>query len=420
MNEKNNQENDWESEMSREFDHRVRDLNEAPFSLDHVKGKAMTIQRNRRLVVAGGILAAAAVIVPVAVFAGQGLGGTDSTPKVPVASSSNSPNPAPTTATDPIRPDPSDPPVATGITVDYLEGKTWVRPDGSTVELDSAYSGGTMLGTTLLGVRNDNGTGTYYLDVIDPTGEVSESIEFVSGLAVNDEHTTVSYLEPDGDLMTLWDPTTGDKGRVAIATGLSPDVSPVAILGGPSCYEVEDSCTVFFNYGDAKTPPQSASSHGITDEFVFTDPPPIKVTDAAPDGLRTIQKSYSDDGSCNGIYDASSSAYVFETCKNYLLGLNPSGSHVVATSAYFDGIGLGYLAIFDTAGTEVVRIAPGTQGFVNGSFMWEDDDSLLATVYQSGKWSIWRLGVDGSKEQIVGPSSEGDDTMPAYTLLGGA
>ena len=38
----------WETEMSRTFDQRVRDLNEAPLNLDQVKGKAVRIRRNRR------------------------------------------------------------------------------------------------------------------------------------------------------------------------------------------------------------------------------------------------------------------------------------------------------------------------------------------------------------------------------------
>ena len=55
----------WEGEMSTEFDRRVRDLHEAPLTLDQVRGKAVTIQRRRRAAVAGSILAAAAVVVPV-------------------------------------------------------------------------------------------------------------------------------------------------------------------------------------------------------------------------------------------------------------------------------------------------------------------------------------------------------------------
>ena len=63
----------WETEMSREFDQRVRDLHEAPLTLDQVKGKAGRIRRTRRVAVAGGVLAAAAVIVPIVVFAGGNL-----------------------------------------------------------------------------------------------------------------------------------------------------------------------------------------------------------------------------------------------------------------------------------------------------------------------------------------------------------
>ncbi len=37
----------WETEMSREFDQRVRDLHEAPLTLDQVKGKAGRIRRTR-------------------------------------------------------------------------------------------------------------------------------------------------------------------------------------------------------------------------------------------------------------------------------------------------------------------------------------------------------------------------------------
>ena len=43
------------------------------WTLDHVKGKAGRIRRTRRLAVAGGALAAAAVIVPIVVFAGGNL-----------------------------------------------------------------------------------------------------------------------------------------------------------------------------------------------------------------------------------------------------------------------------------------------------------------------------------------------------------
>jgi hypothetical protein len=393
----------WESEMSREFDHRVRDLNEAPFSLDHVKGRAMTIKRNRRLAVAGGVLAAAAVIVPVAVISAQGIDGRTDRDLPPATTS-----PSPTQAIDPP---------SSALALDYLEGQTWVRPDGSTVELGKRYDGGTMLGADLLAVRSDD-QGNRTFDVIDQTGDVTESIQLVSELVVNADHTTVAYLEPDGDLMTLWDPDAGDEGRVAIETGLTQDVTPTAVLGGPSCYEAPkgDGCTVYFNHGDGETPPRAADSHGITDQFV--NGPAIGVEDVTADGLALVQKSYSDTGSCNGIYDLRERSYTWETCDFFLLDLNRPGTHAAATHAYLDGIGNGWVAILDTAGNEVVRVDPA--GGYTGRQVWEDDDSLLVTVYDQGAWSVWRLNTDGTKEQALGGSQAGSDMNPAYALLAGS
>ncbi len=393
----------WESEMSREFGQRVRDLNEAPFSLDHVKGKAMTIQRNRRLAVAGGVLAAAAVIVPVAVISAQGIDRTDRD-LTPTTTS-----PTPTEAVDPP---------SSALNVDYLEGKAWVRPDGTTIDLGVRYDGGTMLGANLLATRSDPDTGDRTFDVIDQTGDVIESVALVSGLVVNADHTTVAYLEPDGDLMTLWDPNAGDEGRVAIETGLSTNVSPTAVVGGPSCYEAPkgDGCTVYFNYGDGETAPQAADSHGITDQFVTG--PTVGVEDVTETGIALVQKSYSDEGSCNGIYDVANGAYAWETCDYFLLDANRTGTHVAATHPYLDGLGNGWVAILDAAGNEVVRVDPA-EGYT-GLQVWEDDDSLLVNVYDQGEWQVWRLNTDGTKEQALSAGEAGNDLNPAYALLSGS
>lgn len=389
----------WESEMSREFDHRVRDLNEAPFSLDHVKGKAMSIKRNRRLAVAGGMLAAAAVIVPVAVFSAQGIDGRTDNDLPPATSS-----PTPTEAVEPP---------SSALALDYLEGKTWVRPDGSEIDLGVRYDGGTVLGSTLLATRSDD-AGNRTFDVIDETGDVTETIELVSDLAVNADHTTVAYLEPDGDLMTLWDPTAGDQGRVAIQSGLR-NTYPVAVVGGPSC-SAGDDCTVYVEYGDAETPPQAVTSEGVTEQFV--DGPAISVEDVTDTGLVAVQQSYSAQGSCNGLYDLEQDTFTWETCDYFLLELNRSGSHVAATHPYLDGFGNGWVAILDAAGNEIVRVDPAG---ATGRQVWEDDDSLLVTVYEKGgEWSVWRLNTDGTKEQALKGSRAGSDMNPAYTLLAGS
>lgn len=398
---------EWESELTRGLDQRVRDLHEAPFTLDQVKGRATTIQRRRRLAAAGGILAVAAVVLPIGIVAGRGLTGDDTRrPATPATTS-----PSPTEAVD----------GGSGLGLDYLSGSTWVRPDGTEVALGATYSSGTVLGEDLLAVRNDDETGQRVIDVIDVvdgSGEVSESIPLVSVMAVNDDRTTVAYVSPDGDLMTLWDPRAGDEGRVALASGLSESESPVAVLGGPSCLPDGDGCQVYVNHGDGRTPPQSVTSNGTTDEVVVSDPPPIGVTDATEGGLVTLQTSSQDAGSCGGLLDTRTSAYRWETCDRFLLDLSPAGTYVATTHAYLDGMGNAHVAILDTATEqELARLDPA-EGVVTTQ-AWESEDALLVTVFASNSWSIWRLSADGTKERVVDPLTDGGDFSSPYTLLGG-
>ena len=49
--------------------------------------------------------------------------------------------------------------------------------------------------------------------------------------------------------------------------------------------------------------------------------------------------------------------------------------------------------------------------------MWQDAEHLLALVYDSEGWSIYRIGADKTIEQVVGPNPKGSDLNPAYTLL---
>ena len=75
-----NENRTWETEMSDAFDRRVRDLHEAPLSFDQVTTRARGIRRRRRAAVAGGILAVAAVITPIAVITAGDAGRTDGVP----------------------------------------------------------------------------------------------------------------------------------------------------------------------------------------------------------------------------------------------------------------------------------------------------------------------------------------------------
>ena len=386
----------WEAEMSREFDKRVRDLHEAPLTFDNVKDKAMTIQRNRRIAIAGGILAAAAVVVPVAIIAGNSLGDSD---EIPPASTS----PSPTQATDSNDPTPTEPPVGT-IGVSYLEGSTWHRTDGSTVELDLTYYSAVELGDQL--VATNNAEGKLNVDVLEADGSVADSFETFSYPVANADHTTVAYVATDGTLMTRW-----ADDEVAMGDGFVDGDSVAAITGGPNCYEEVNGCVVYVNHGDGSAP-ELLDSHGIRD---IVTPAAIKVNDVSPAGLVAAQTDSTDTGSCSAVVDQSDAGSVFETCDATLFAFSPDDALISGSSSYLDGIGLGYVTILDaTTGDEMARFEP-TDGFVRES-VWEDATHLLVNTFEDGEWRIYRLGVDGSSEQLLS-STEGEDLTPAFSLL---
>jgi hypothetical protein len=398
----NNEHTDpWESAMSREFDKRVRDLHEAPLTFDNVRGKAMTIRRNRRIAVAGGVLAAAAVMVPVAVFAGNGLGDSGDGRR---DFASNSPTPS--QATDPNDPTPTEPPVGT-LAVSYLEGSTWHRADGSTVELGEAYFAGVELGEQLVATSNDEGG--LSIDVTDADGTVAHSFDTLSYPVANVDHTTVAYVAADGTLMTRW-----ADGEVAMADGFVDGDSVAAITGGPNCFEEVDGCQVFVNHGDGSAP-EVLDSHGLRD---VVTPDAIKVNDVSPDGLVAAQTSSSDGGSCSEVYDGRAGAAVFETCDYSFDDFSPDRAYLSASDAYRDGLGPGYVVILDGATGEEIARWEATEGFAR-SWVWEDETHLLVNAYEQGESRLYRLGVDGSTEQVLS-SDEGDDMTPAFTLLGGS
>jgi hypothetical protein len=375
----------WESEMSREFDKRVRDLHEAPLTFEAVRGKAMTIRRRRRIAVAGGVLAAAAVVVPVAVIAGNDLGRSDG--RADFATSSPTPTESSAGAS-------------------YLEGRTWHRADGATVELATRYDGGTELGTDLLAVRNDGGS--LAVDVVDGNGTVVESFATWSYPVANADHTTAAYVAADGTLMTRW-----ADGEVALGEGLVDGDSVAAVTGGPNCFEEVDGCRVFVNHGDGSAP-EAMDSHGIPDAAL--PGAALRINDVTASGLIAAQTSSSGAGSCSAVYDQAARRNLAETCDYSFDQFSPDGAYLSGTDAYRDGLGQGYVVILDAATGDEVARWEATQGLAS-SWVWEDETHLLVNAYEQGEWRLYRLGVDGSTEQVR-YSDEGDDLTPAFTLLG--
>jgi hypothetical protein len=392
------QDHRWETEMSRALDDRARGLDGTPFSLDQVKGRAARIRRNRRLAAAGAVLAVAAVLVPVGVLAGQGLGVGDG--EIPPASRSADPTFVPTTGADAG---------GTGLGVDYVEGRTWVRSDGPPVRLPAAYDSGVRLGDLLVGLGNDDDTGIDTLELVDAGGSVTESLRGVAaGPVVNDEGTAIAYVTTAGEVVVR-----SADGPRTVARGLGPNLVPSALVG--DCDVDDTGCRLYVSHGDGTAPPWVIGADGSVRDVVEDGTAPLTLRDANADSVAGLVSSEGGTG-CFALYDAASSVSRYDTCNYDLLDLAPTGERVAVTHSDGDGESHGWVAILDEERRQVARLEP-EDGLVRDQ-AWNDDGSLLVTAYERDErtWSIWRLDPGAEPEQVVGGVAGAEDA-PTYWLV---
>ncbi len=384
--------------LSRQLHEQVDTMRDAPLTLDGVRGRAHSIRRRRHAVGAGVV---AAAFLAVAIPVGLSLGGqTDS-----------SPGPATPSRSEIV--DTENPqPVQTAIDLPYLEGDLLTLPDGTELELPPTdggeqYFGGAVLGDQVLALRFDPNTGAQTLDRFDEDMQVTESVPLAQGIVHNPEGSAIAYATRGGDLVIEW-----ADGQMAL--GPVGRVQPVRLLGGPDCTLGADDCVVYFHDGGtAEFLNNSGEGAPVSGDL-------LKVLDVTYDyRIAVLTRIYErpEPGSCSEVRNVQTQDLVFETCEHTLGRFSPDGAHISGLPAYLDGIGAGYTAILDAkTGEELARYEP-ENGFVRNA-VWEDDGHLLVTAYDAGAWSVMRLGVDGSVEQALGPSTATDEMTPAYTVLG--
>ncbi len=395
-----NEKRTWESDMSDAFDRRVRDLHEAPLSFEQVTTRARGIRRRRQAAVAGGVLAVAAVLTPIAVVtAGDGPGRGN---EIPAAT--DTPTPSVTDSATAALPDPGPEPM-----IGHLEADTFVRGDGVAFALPgTGYTRADQIGDNeIVAYRYDTTTtgGGGVIDVVTApvdggTSELVESIPVADSYVASPLGLTIAYRSREGEIVTRW-----DGGAVSIGTDYPENAFPAAVTGGPDCDEDAGGCIVYLNDGAGEEAPITVSSDGTVD----TPVPDAQFLRDADQGLLSVLSEASDDGSCGGLYDSSAGSYLFETCDYTVSIIAPSGEHVLAAPAYLDGLGDSFVAILDRAGTEVAR---WEEGGAVVSRAWEDPGHVVFTVYADGAWSVWRLGIDGESERLLGPEPGSDADPP--------
>jgi hypothetical protein len=182
-----------------------------------------------------------------------------------------------------------------------------------------------------------------------------------------------------------------------------------AILGRETCDEFASDvagCMIFVN-SEESTGAFFTDSHGQ----VASAGSMLSVSDAAEDGRVIGLVSVTDQGSCSGVYGGKPKP-VWQTCDHTLTAFSPDGSRVLGTDAYLDGFGQRSVAILDSEGTPLHQFTSKGRGPSVVQTAWEDEDHVLAVVFERGRWSIVRLGSDGSAELAMGPLAGNDLDRP--------
>lgn len=257
-------------------------------------------------------------------------------------------------------------------------------------------------------VLADDGDGTAAV-VVDGSGQEIRREE--SGgyrLAVSVHGNIAAWLAPDRSVRV----EEGGEGTIDLPA-VPGAVEMGALIGYDTCLEAESDvggCTAFV---DVDEPRQAwlTSSHGIVDIAGSM----LSVVDATV-GSRVLGLiSVTDEGSCSGLFKKLTKA-AWQTCDHTLTSFSPSGRRVLGTDAYLDGFGQRSIAFLDAAdGTVLHEFLSTGRGATVLQTAWEDEEHVLAVLYERGRWAIARLGVDGSAELAVGPV-EGSDLDRPFVL----
>lgn len=385
----------WESAMSRDFDARVRGLTEAPLSLDEVKGKAVKIRRNRRIAAAGGAIAVAAAITPIALITTSN-GDADTNP--PAATH---------TAEDP-----------TGGEPEYVVDGVWHQSDGDDVTLPERphpYSSAALWDDQLVLTRWD---GEVYsiADVIDADGNVVDSFAVAGHVVADDAHRTIAWVATDGTVMT-----DGDGGELPVgeldmgAPGETVAWSAAAVTGGSDCGT--DDCRVYVNSALGE---ESIAFSSLDPGEAIPLAGALEVNDAGPDGDLTVVTKRNDDASiCTGRYlpDPQQQEITYETCEYSAEEFSPDSRHVAALGSYQSGLGAPSIYILDAA-TGKVANQYGVEGGHVGTWAWAADGRLLFDTYDGAGWHLWSMDPDRAvgNEELVG-QTPGEDVDSPFLLV---
>jgi len=275
-------------------------------------------------------------------------------------------------------------------------GSSLLRPGGDAQPLPRAYDAFAPMGDGLVGTASvDDQARSYVLD--GDLEEVSQGTNPSGSLAVTPDGAIVGWVTTEGRPHVV-----EDGGSQEWDLSVVDEAGSMAALVSDrgTCLEGSDGsgCVAFVNSVEG-TSARYTSSHGIVD----TVPWVLAVGDASAEGDLLAMTSVSDEGSCWGRFQAWKKQPLWETCDHTLFDFSPSGTRILAGPAYLDGFGQGSATVLDEDGAVVAEWDSAGQAALLHT-IWEDDDHVLALVFQDDTWAILRLDVTyGSVELAVEP-----------------
>jgi hypothetical protein len=408
---------DLTTSLTRELHERADAVHGTALGLAHVTGRARSIRRRRAATAVVGAAAAVALIVPTAALANHHGNRTEPGP----ATQSPTPSPTQTTTTaDGHQPPPgvldvSDLPTGAAPQLPYVEDGSLHLADGTTAQVPTRYPVDSFVamrdGSRVWQTNNDS---VPFIEIEASDGTLLPPIRSDWGLAVNGAHTIAAWMTPDGRVhvfgpgdtepATLGDPITDGYQRTVVA------------VTGTDCAL---ACDVYVNVSAAggARPVWEVSPSGSRR---LLDGSFQGISDVTDSGLTIGFDSVTDNGSCSKLLGGGE-FQGFRTCKVTLESFSPDGSTIMADPPYFDGLGPTALSMWNLEGKKLFeRRADNKHQATVASARWEDARHLLTTIYQDGKWSIVRVGIDGSLEYAVPPVSGNDVDSPFVLPTGGA
>lgn len=379
---------------------RAGDISASPGDLGQVRDRARGIRRRRR-VVRG--LTAVVVVVAVALPVTTRLtAGTRADRSGPPAASSQSPDPRdgvfPLTA--------ENAPRSGAPQIDYQQGRTLHRADGSTSRLPAAYSSLTPYRGGILATETTE-DGYYIVHLGQDMQELRRS-RFDSDLAVSLDGARVAWASfgDRGSTRTLHVDSSGDPSEdmTAPAVGSGDGVHLVGFL--------DPDKLVYQTYG-AKSEVRVLDNGDRRLEGLI-DARGTSQRNGLVSGLASYTRA---DGWCYVVRDVTGRrGDLWRTCDFSLGRFSPNGRYVLAGPAFLNGMGDSEVAVLDARTGAVVahwqRAGKDSAG-VAAQSVWESTTTVLTPYREDGAWHLLRLDLDGRVSEATEPVPAPDADTPA-------